>query len=302
MLKIDEFLSFWRTHRRCSVSTIRAYGSDLKIFQQFLNDVGLEDIHVTPVTISEYETWLEARPNPRFHGTGLKDASVKRRLAAVASYYKFRRVAYDDNMRDPITGLGRARKTNKKPKPVSDEVLVSLLEGITDIRDRALYALMASSGLRVDEVHQLDRSGLSVVTDIDELGIERRVGTGTVVGKGQKERTFFFDEPALVLIVRYLQTRKDTDPALFLSEREQRLSIRAIQRNLQAWCRKLSLSHINVHRLRHTFATQLANANIDTMVLKDLMGHSDPSTTANYFELSRTTLAREYFAAKERSA
>ena len=77
------------------------------------------------------------------------------------------------------------------------------------------------------------------------------------------------------------------------------MSVAAIQYTLRAWCQKLGIPHINVHRLRHTYATTLANANISSMVLKDLMGHSSLSTTTRYFELADTTLARGYFSAME---
>lgn len=299
-MKTEEFLSYWRTHRKCSPRTVQAYRSDLKLFQQFLCEAQLQDTEVTPVVISHFETWMETRPNRRFLRNTIKDASIKRRLAAVASYYKFLRVACDCNMRDPFGGLRHSRRTNKTPNPVPDALRDQLESGISDIRDKALYALLFASGLRVDEVHQLDRGGITVITELDEFGTEHEVGTGTVIGKGNKERRFFFDESALSVLTDYQLTRTDSNAALFLSERKQRLSIRAIQRNLQAWCKKLGIPHINVHRLRHSFATELANASIDTMVLMDLMGHTDPSTTKNYYDLNRTTLAREYFAAKER--
>jgi site-specific recombinase XerC len=299
-MRTEEFLSYWRSHRQCSPRTVRAYRSDLKLFQQFLCEAQLLDTDVTPVVISQFETWMETRPNPRFQRYGLKDASIKRRMAAVKSYYKFLRLAGDCNMRDPFGGLTRNRRMNRTPKPVPDAVRDQLESGITDIRDKALYALLFASGLRVDEVHQLDMEGITVITEEDKFGKKHRVGTGTVIGKGNKERRFFFDEAAFEVLKDYLLTRTDSNAALFLSERKQRLSIRAIQRNLQAWCKKLGLPHINVHRTRHSYATELANASIDIMVLMELLGHSDPSTTRNYYDLDKATLAREYFAAKAR--
>jgi site-specific recombinase XerC len=120
------------------------------------------------------------------------------------------------------------------------------------------------------------------------------------VGKGSKRRSFFVDEATLYLLYTdYLPTRTDDNPALFLSERGQRISVRAIQYTLTAWCQRLGSPHINVHRLRHSYATKLANANISSMVLKDLMGHSSFTTTQRYFKLNDTTLTRGYFSAME---
>jgi site-specific recombinase XerD len=97
----------------------------------------------------------------------------------------------------------------------------------------------------------------------------------------------------------YIATRTDDSPALFLSERKQRLSVRAIQDTLTKLCRRLGSPNINIHRLRHSYATRLANANISSMVLKELMGHASFTTTQRYFKVTDTTLARGYFSAME---
>jgi site-specific recombinase XerC len=112
-------------------------------------------------------------------------------------------------------------------------------------------------------------------------------------------RKFFVDDQTILTYAEYLASRTDDNPALFLSERKQRMSIRAMQYTLAAWCKRLGLPHINVHRLRHSYATTLANAQINSMVLKELMGHSSFSTTQRYFKLSDTTLARGYHSAME---
>ncbi len=77
------------------------------------------------------------------------------------------------------------------------------------------------------------------------------------------------------------------------------MSVRAMQYTLSTWCTRLGSPHINVHRLRHSYATRLANANISSMVLKDLLGHSSFATTQRYFKLTDNTLARGYFSAME---
>ena len=79
----------------------------------------------------------------------------------------------------------------------------------------------------------------------------------------------------------------------------QQISRRAIQERLDFWTRKLGLAHIHPHQLRHSYATRLANANIDSMILKDLMGHDDLATTRRYFHFHDHTLARGYFSAME---
>jgi site-specific recombinase XerC len=145
---------------------------------------------------------------------------------------------------------------------------------------------------------RLDRDAVTI-TVVVENGKERIEGSGTVLGKGQKIRTFFVDETSLVLYSKYLATRTDDHPALFLSERKQRMSVRAIQYTLQTWCKRLAAPHINVHRLRHTFATRLADGDISAMVLRELMGHDSFTTTLGYIKTSEKKLARGYFSAME---
>ena len=145
----------------------------------------------------------------------------------------------------------------------------------------------------------LDRNTISFDVAVGPGGDDRVVGSGEVVGKGNKSRAFFVDEITLDQYADYLASRTDNNPALFLSERNQRISVRAIQFTLAVWCRRLGLPHINVHRLRHSYGSRLASANINSMILMDLMGHTSYTTTQNYVKLHDTTLARGYFAAAE---
>ncbi|MCU1226505.1 MAG: integrase family protein [Edaphobacter sp.] len=182
---------------------------------------------------------------------------------------------------------------------MDEPTLDQLLAGITSLRDRLIVTLFLATGLRVSELHRLDRDTIKFLVEIDETGQEKLSGHGVVLGKRNKVRTFFVDPVTLELYAEYLRGRADVDPSLFLSQRNARMSVRAMQDRLAAWCKKLGLSHVRVHQLRHSFATRLANAHISSMVLKDLMGHSSLTTTCNYFKLSDTTLSQGYFSAME---
>jgi site-specific recombinase XerC len=124
-------------------------------------------------------------------------------------------------------------------------------------------------------------------------------GSGEVIGKGSKLRRFYVGTETIPIYAQYLTTRTDDHPALFLSERKGRLSARAIQFTLSAWCRKLGIPHIHPHQLRHSYATRLANAGINEMQLKDLMGHADFNTTLGYFKIREERIATGYFSAME---
>lgn len=299
-MDFEPFLAHWATNKSASPRTICAYRNDLKLFEAFCHDRGIRRItQVDHGVINAYIEHMQSKPNPRFDRTGLADSSIARRLAAISSYLEYVRATSNHKLHNPLRDLTRRWSKNDDPKAVDDTALEQLLAGITNLRDRVLMTLFVSTGLRVSEMHQLNRDTIRFDLETDEQGQEHVRAYGEVIGKGNKRRIFFVDELTLELYAEYMATRTDTDQALFLSERRQRMSVRAIQYTLDAWCKKLGLRHINVHALRHSYATQLANANISSMLLKDLMGHNSLSTTQRYFKLHDTTLARGYFSAME---
>jgi site-specific recombinase XerD len=147
-------------------------------------------------------------------------------------------------------------------------------------------------------MHQLDKDSIQLEV-VETKGGDQYRASGEVIGKGGKRRSFFVDVATMELLAIYIESRKDEHKALFLSERKERLSVRAMQYTLHALCKRSGVNPINVHRLRHSFATRLANAGINSMVLKELMWHSSFAVTQRYFKLSDTTVARAYHSAME---
>jgi site-specific recombinase XerD len=287
-------------NKNASPRTITAYRNDLKLFEAFLLEHGIRRIsQVNHAVINNYIGHMEQQPNPRFHRAGLQGSSIARRLATVSGYFDYVRAMSNPRLRNPLRDLTRRWKKDSNPKPVDEIVLEKLLAGITEPRDRVLIMLFLATGLRVSEVYQLNCDTIQLYYEIDDKGQEKTGGSGHVVGKGGKKRAFFVDSETAEIYAEYLATRADENPALFLSERKQRMSVRAIQYTLTAWCRKLGLSHVRIHQLRHSYATRLANSRINSMVLKDLMGHNSLSTTLGYSQLHESTLAQGYFSAME---
>ena len=284
-----------------SPHTVAAYRSDLKFFEIFMKSRKLRVTQASPTIICEYIAEMKTKPNPQSDRVGLAAATINRRIAAVSGFFDFLRATSNPKLKNPTQIVMRRSRKPKKLGNTSQAIdpvsLNTLLNGITDLRDRAIVSLFAASGLRLSELHQLNVETIEEVAEDMADGTTKIWGTGRVIGKGSKERQFYFDDLTVVAIRAYMESRSDDDPALFLSERRQRISRRAIQEVLETWCARLGLKRFHVHQLRHTFATQLANANIDAMVLKDLMGHERFETTTCYFKLSEETRARQYFGA-----
>lgn len=298
-MKIEPFIQHLENSPDRSLETIKAYRSDLKLFREYLASRRLRITQVNGAVIHDYMSHLNQQTNSRWGGPGLSRATRRRRLVAIRRYFEFLRATSNPKLRDPTYGIKVGHLNNDECKAVEETALSTLIDGIDVLRDKVLIALFLASGLRLSEIHQLDRDSIEVEQHTDRDGHERLIGTGEVLGKRHKRRRFYIDEETVHQLVDYLATRPDELAPLFLSERKQRLSKRAIQDTVQRWCHRLQVSPIHVHQFRHQYAVRLANAGIDTMVLKSLMGHDDLRTTNRYFKLYDQTVARQYHAAME---
>jgi integrase/recombinase XerC len=164
---------------------------------------------------------------------------------------------------------------------------------LKNLRDRAILELLYASGLRVSELVGLNE------TDVDSS--EHLV---RVLGKGQKERVVPFGQFACQALDAYQQERslrgmtaRDTNGNLpvFINMRGTRLSVRSVERLLEAYRRYLPAGRrVTPHTLRHSFATHLLESGADLRSIQELLGHSSLSTTQKYTHLSMQHLRDEY--------
>ena len=279
-------------NRGCSPETLRAYRTDLKLFESFLRAKKLRTTQVKPKLIEEFCRSMGDVGD-------VAPATRGRRLAALSSYYQFLRANSNDQIKNPVALIRRPRLGPSTPKAIGQDAFAALLGVIDNPRDRALLMLFVASGLRLSEVFQLNRDSISVEQETLPTGDMRILGTGQVLGKGKKERVFLVDHPTLEALAVYLAQRSDNNVALFVSSRAQRLSRRSMEDILHRWCRRAGLKPLRIHALRHEYATRMANAGMPSIVLKELMGHNSFSTTQRYFRINRARMAQEYHAAMQ---
>ncbi len=279
-----------------SQETLRAYRQDLEKYEAFLRMKGLRVTQAKPSTVSEFLNQLSVD-----HGGALAPATVSRRLAVLSAYYEFLRNNSDGNITNPVQRVKRPKVRNEAPRAVEDDALATLVAGITNVRDKAIVLLLVYSGLRLSELRQLNKDTIVTRPRKSPDGEVQYFGRGEVVGKGRKRRQFMVGPTAILALKEYIKAfrTKDDNPALFLSERRQRISCRSIQDIVDRWCKKLGISHVHVHQLRHSFATRSVNSGMSAAVLQELMGHSSLSTTQRYFRVKPERLSREYFATWE---
>lgn len=277
-----------------STKTGVAYACDLRQYTEYVRSLPvIVDGALHNGLARQYFAFLRAKH---------EDATIIRKLAALSSYCDFLRAETVPSLPNPFLRLPlkRSLTANKEPKPVDPLLLELILSGIDNLRDQALFRLLLATGLRISEVHSLNRDSISIFEEMNG-GVRVITGSGEVVGKGNKRRRFFVDQATLIFYAEYVTSRSDASAALFVSDRGTRLSVRGIQFRLAHWCEKFGAPHINVHRLRHTFATLLANNDIDSVALRQLMGHASFTTTMQYFKLHDKTIRRQYHAAMGRA-
>ena len=154
-----------------------------------------------------------------------------------------------------------------------------------NIRDLALIDLLSSTGMRVGELVLLNRD------DIDFANREC-----VVLGKGNKQRKVYFDARAKIHLQRYLASRSDDNPALFVSLQRphNRWQIRGIENRLHALGEKLSLCRIHPHKFRRTLATMAIDKGMPIEQVQQLLGHQNIDTTLQYAMVNQANVKQSH--------
>lgn len=165
-------------------------------------------------------------------------------------------------------------KTKKTVKTViSDEGIERLRDCCTECRDLAMIDLLYSTGMRVGELVNLN---------IEDIDLERR--ECVVYGKGDKERRVYFDAKAKVHLKNYIESRQDTNTALFvtLNAPHKRLKISGVEIRIRELGRSIDLDRIHPHKFRRTMATRAIDKGMPIEQVQKILGHSQIDTTMQY--------------------
>ena len=314
--------------RGFAAATVRAYAYDTLSFFRFCKDRDLGLATIVPTDIFDYLEWL-GRPRSTAGQPvvsirtrrGAAPATANRRIAALRGLFEFavlagaradspvatarratglrpkrRGLLGHISTGKPRTGGRLVREPRRLPESLEAEEVAVFLADLGTHRDRAMVLAMVLGGLRAGEVRGL------LLADVD-VGA-RRV---RVVGKGNKERVVPVERAFFTEVTAYLRTERPpgcATPACFVVLRGPtkgapvtEAGMRRIFRTHRA---RSGVTRARPHRLRHTYGTELAAAGIDLLVLRELMGHASPETTAGYVHLSAETIATEYHRARAR--
>ena len=286
---VEQFLAELAHQRRASPHTLTAYRHDLALLQAAADGRALDKLQ-------SHELRRQAM---RLHGQGLAARSVARTLSAWRAYYRW--LARKGQLTvDPCVGLRAPKRPRALPKALGIDQTAALLATPGDdplaVRDRAIFELFYSSGLRLAELASLDVGG----------GLDLTNGEVTVTGKRAKTRTVPVGAKALAALEDWLAQRAvlaaADEPALFVGRRGTRLTPRAIELRLAHWAQNSGLGlHVHPHMLRHSFASHVLQSSGDLRAVQEMLGHASIATTQIYTHLDFQHLAKVYDAAHPRA-
>jgi site-specific recombinase XerD len=280
--------------RGAAAKTRRAYGIDLRQFGGWATARGL-DPHA--VAMRHLRRWAAGLSEQRAAPT-----TVARKLAALRAFFRtlVDRGTIEAN---PAELVPAPKRPQRLPRALRGDEVAALLDGIPagtplEQRDRALFELAYGSGLRAEELVNLDVG--SVDFDAEQVRVE---------GKGGKTRFVPAGEPALAALGSYLERGRPAlasaaggDGALFLSKSGRRLSTSDVRRRLRVWARHAATQGaVHPHALRHSFATHLLEGGADLRAIQELLGHASISTTQVYTRVESARLRAAYLRSHPRA-
>lgn len=180
--------------------------------------------------------------------------------------------------KNPMKRIPRIKSDKVIKKPFSDNEMEELRMSCQRERDLAILEFLYSTGVRVSEAVRLNR---------DQINFNQ--SECVVFGKGGKERTVYLNSKACIHLQRYLDSRTDDNPALFVGIKKphQRLSKEGIEAILRGVGRVSGVDHVHPHRFRRTMATNALNRGMPVQEVRQLLGHEKMDTTMIYCTVSQ---------------
>ena len=294
-MEIEKFLREWKPIR--SECTRKSYRGYLNHFVLFLDERDLTPEAVHPADIESFAEWVKHRFNPKTDRRGLSDVAVQSHLAAVSSYYKWRRCR-EKTLRNPVTSFKyRRREPQKKTSLIASEVVTAMAEQSGCDLGNPVVLLLRGSGLRLAELVSANRPNLKIERSSRGKVVRASV---KVKGKGGKIRIAPIGRKAATALMKYLDHRgQDGEKALILSSRKGRISRRTVQRLVHAAAASVGAT-CHPHELRHRFATDAIEGGMPDKQLKKHLGQASLEPTYRYIHLTEDGIERGFEQAMEK--
>jgi integrase/recombinase XerD len=298
---IDNFLNYLTVEKGFSGNTISAYQNDLNQLAEFVEKEAAK--RSTMPSWSGFGRQGMLRYLLELKGKDYSTTTLARKVASAKSFFRFM-VAEGAIKEDPMQNLESPKVKKALPRPISYSQAMRLLEQPTKTsnspeakRDKAMLSLLYASGMRVSELVSLN------LNDVDTKEESVRC-----FGKGRKERIIPIVPRAAAAVAEYLEearprlTHSESERALFLNRRGERLTRQGFWQILKGYAKKAGLeSKVTPHTLRHSFATHMLGGGADLRSVQELLGHANISTTQIYTHLTSEHIRRTYEKAHPRA-
>ena len=263
----------------CSARTLQYYQVTI---ENLLKNI---DTVIRKITTDEIRTYL-AEYQQRNNCSKVTVDNVRRNISSFFSWLE----EEDYILKSPMRRIHKIKTKQPVKEIISDEMIERLRDNCRCSRDLAMIDLLYSTGIRVGELVGLN------ISDID---FEER--ECVVYGKGDKERRVYFDAKAKLHLQNYINSRTDTNPALFvtLDSPYERLKISGVEIRVRELGRKLNIEKIHPHKFRRTMATRAIDKGMPIEQVQKILGHSQIGTTMQYAIVNQNnvkTSHRRYIA------
>lgn len=281
---VNNYLNHLASQRGLSPITIKNYRANLAEFILLLENKAIQ-------SWQQLDSGNVRLMVKQLHHKGIKPRSIATKLSALRSFLDYL-VQQDLLTFNPAKGVSAPKLDKPLPKNLPVDDIFQLLNinenDPLSIRDLCMMELMYSSGLRLSELVGINLNDLKL--NEKEL---------MVTGKGSKMRLLPITQKAVLSVKAWLKVRPDFcesgEKALFLSKLKKRISTRSVQARMEKWGLNQALpSHLNPHKLRHSFATHMLESSGNLRAVQTLLGHADLATTQIYTHLDFQHLSEVY--------
>ena len=288
---VRDYLGALAHQRRLAPRSIEIYRANLEALLALMGEARLAALE--PAQVRRFVAQLHAR--------GLAPRTLASLVSAWRGLYRWL-VRHRGYAANPVAGVRAPKPAKRLPKALSVEQVQRLLDIPAEgepamLRDRAMFELLYSSGLRLAELVQLD---------LGDGRLDLREGEVTVTGKGAKTRSVPVGARARGALRDWIDARAQLaapqEKALFVGARGRRISPGVVEKRLRLLgARQGVQGRLHPHMLRHSFASHVLQSSQDLRAVQEMLGHASISTTQVYTHLDYQALARVYDAAHPRA-
>ncbi len=270
---LDSYIAAKRVEG-CSERTLRYYESTIR---NMLLTVQKQAKEISTDNLREYLASYQRKNN----ASKVTVDNVRRILSSFFSWLE------DENLilKSPVRRIHKVKTGKTVKETYTDEALEIMRDHCENTRDLAIIDLLSSTGMRVGELVKLNR---------EDINFQER--ECIVFGKGDKERKVYFDARTKIHLQRYLDSRCDVDPALFvtLQEPHNRLMISGVEIRLRELGRRLGIPKVHPHKFRRTLATMAIDKGMPIEQVQQLLGHQSVDTTLQYAMVNQANVKQSH--------